>query len=208
MITPWTKPPRTVGSGRPGNWTKWVEDAIRALRPIKTTTVNFGASAKGIRYNSASGGAGGTTVQLCVITELFGGAEDQAFDYIGVTPYDADSDSLTGSQFICAKCITGRGPATELIDGDIETYSQYLMDNQRLDTLPDLSTEFHAMHPRYIVYPGPMPYPIGFSIEQCQVYVCRTVNPTGVLDTGGNDIYYIENQPNRYWAWSPSLNGV
>ena len=208
MNSPWVEPPSTVGANRMATWMNWVERQLRAMRPIKTPTVHFDWNSKGVRYNAKAGGAGGTTLTTYVITELFGGPADEAFDYIGVTPFDTDSMTTSGGQIICAKCITARGPETELIDGNIIQYAQYYNDEQRAAyNQTTLASEFQSIHTRYVVYPGNAP-PEGYDIIQSLVEVGGTTNPTGVLDPDGNDIYYYEVSPCRYWSLNPALNGA
>lgn len=199
-------PPRTTGFEPLATWQQAVEQEIEGLQPINTPTVRADRRPRGIAYNAAPPGGTGTTVQLCVVTQLFGSDVAGAFDYIGVTLFDADTQTLSGSQFICAKCITARGPISEVIDGQVISYSQYLNDIQRfaLNTGSNAS-EFDSIHPRYIAWPGALPE--NADVGQYELFVARTVNATGVLDADGNDIFYVEISPCRYWAFNPALNG-
>ena len=200
-------------------WCKEVHDRLfKRLVFRNSSTVTWTQTENGISAQASAGGGSGTTVQLCVITELFGGVEDQAFDYFGATPWNSQSNSLQGSQIIVAKCVTARGPFSELIDQNVIQYSEYNNDATRFAAnLTTQAVEFDSIHPRYVPYPGtppdlddngnPLPYDSGLTINQCFVFVARTVNPTGVLDANGNQIFLLEDQPNRYWSYSPSLNG-
>jgi hypothetical protein len=205
-VKPINIPRRPVGFDREAIYDQAVWDWLQSLTPVPTPTVSVGWGSKGVRLTASAGGGNGTTCQLCVITQLYGGSENMAFDYIGVTPWDSQANQVSGSQFYCAKNITGRGPATELIDGQEILYSQYYNDVQRFaQNTVTLASEYQSIHTRYMNYPNAIPP--GASLEQYQIYVVRTLNPTGVIDPNGNQIYYLEISPDRKWALNPSLNG-
>jgi hypothetical protein len=181
-----------------------------------TATVKVRQTSAGYFWDASPAGGGGTSLQLCVVTQLFGNANGVAFDYFGATPFDADIMEVSGSQIIVAKSITARGPETEQIDGQTIIYSQYYWDTQRLafNTTTGAS-EFDSIHNRYCPAIGgePIPFtaigdmPDGSSVEQYYVTVGRTANATGVLDGSGNPIYYLEVSPDRKWVYNPQLNG-
>ena len=211
-------PKRPTGSDAYSVWKQAVHDRVfKALRFITSNTVQANEGQNGIWFEALGGGGNGTTIQLCAITELYGTDSDMAFNYIGVTPWDVTANNnlggTTGSQFFCAKCLGGRGPATEWIDSNEIVYSQYFLDNQRFAVnVTTSANEFQAIHPRYIAYPGvgpPFNPPNQFlDSTQFLIYVTRTTKPTGVMDPNGNNISFVEIQPSRNWAYSVSLNGA
>jgi hypothetical protein len=191
----------------------WVEHLLACYVPIDTPTVKTNWNSKGVRYNASAGGGNGTTVKLCVVTQLFGTDEDMAYDYIGVTQFNTTSMSLSGAQFICAKAITARGPMSELIPIGMSfpdqtiVYSQYYLDISRfaLNSTTGAS-EYDSIHPRYIAYPGDGMLPAGADITQYYVEVERTQNATGVTGPNGEQLYFLETN-NRVWGFDPSLSG-
>lgn len=193
-----------------------------------SSTVQVREAENGISFDASPGGGSGTTVQLCVVTELFGDDSGVAFDYFGATPWNAQSNNISGSQIIVAKSVSARGPVSELIDGDLIQYSQYMYDESRFAFNEQTeAAEWDVCNERYITIPvdgggNPMPPPvddngnplpyaiapyIGLTIKQCFVWVTRTSNPTGVTDDTGNQIYLLEVAPFRRWVYSINLNG-
>jgi len=183
----------------------------RIIDYLASVTPQFGGNSKlqrtptGFTYINPPGGAAGTTLQVCAVTSL------SNEDYIGVTPYDIESGDLTGSEFQCAKCLTGRMPDSENIDGNVITYEygllpngQYGGDNLRMATWPDSTTTYQVMHLRYIRQSD---LTEDSDNAQCAILVSKVNGPTGVQDESGNDIAYLEIG-SRDWAFSPSLNYV
>lgn len=203
-------PKRPTGSTPEALFMQWMYDQIKALQPRKSPTVRFDRNKDGIVYHAAPGGSGGSPLMLCMITSLYGG-EEQNVDYIGVTPWTFSPDDsgtdftqegqLTGSEFMCAKCVSGQQPASETIDSEEIDYF-YSDDNTR-NAVPQLTgTEAHVMHPRYMAYDEDNP---PTDVRQTLVLVMRVQGGwTGVQDANGNNIAYIEVQPNRYWALAAS----
>ena len=187
-----------------------------------TATVRVRQTSAGYFWDASPAGGGGTTLQPYVVTELFGTDEDNAYDYFGATPWSYQSNNVDGDQIIVAKNLTGRGPDSEVIDGQSIIYNQYYNDNQRYAyNQVSQASEFQSLHTRYIEYPGfppeevdangnPTPYQTGqypgLTIEQCFVFVTRTMGPT-LFDGTGTPISYYEAGPDRKWVYSPSLNG-
>lgn len=193
-------PKRPVGQGPFEQWCQAVHDRLfKALRFQNSNTVSVNVTPKGTWFDASAGGGAGTVLQVGVITTLFNA------DYIGVTAYSYESQSTQGAEFMCAKCITGRQPPSELIDEEQILYESYT-DIQRLAMFNNGATEWHSIHPRYLTFGG-FPLPSGMDFGQLYILYSKTVLPTGIVDQNLNDIYYIEVQPNRYWAYNPSLNG-
>lgn len=215
-------PKRPIGTAPRDLWEQRVHDVLfKELQFNDSPTVKVNKNQNGYSFAASAGGSGGGTLQLYVITELFGGAGDEAFDYFGATPWSYQSNNTSGAQVLVAKCIDGRGPQTELIDGQAIFYNQYYYDNQRYSyNTASQAAEFQAMHKRYQAYPGfppptddngnPLPYQTlpfeSLTIEQCFVMVAQAQGAT-LLDDNGNPILYYEASPNREWAYSVSLNG-
>jgi len=173
----------------------------KAYQLVDSPTLKWNKTISGISGVAAAAGQGGGSLTQCVITQLYNE------NYIGVTRYSGTS-GLVGSQFFCAKCVAGRMPAQETIDGQLVTYSQYgsvllpvdNSDNVRLATYDSVNNEYQVMHRRYLTHPTT-------DIGQCLVYVCRISGNTNIDDPDGNPITYLEVSPNREWAYSPYLNG-
>lgn len=201
-------PPRPTGSDTFAHWAQVVHDRLfgREANLVDSPTATWNQTANGISINASGGGAaGGTVLIACVVTELFNK------DYFGVTKYDPTTEQLQGSQFNCAKCITARQSAGERIDGEKITYDNYGMgslpennsDNTRLAHFGVINQEWQVMHPRYLEWP-PLS---GATTDQFILYVSKTSRPTGVIDADGKNLNWIEVQPNRFWSYSPYLNG-
>jgi hypothetical protein len=197
-----TRPKRPVGFTPEALYMQWVYDSIVRLQPKNSPTVTVDSDSKGLTFHAAGGGPGGTPLQLCAVTQLYNA------DYIGVTPWDVTGLTTNGAQFFCAKSVTSRMPAVETIDTIVITYDEY-QDNQRRATFNYESQgntiEFHSCHPRYLTFPEPMG--VTLDPDQYLILIAKSRNGTGVTDPDGNQIYYAEIQPCRYWAWNPGLNG-
>lgn len=172
----------------------------REAQFINSQTVKVNEGANGISWDSSGGSGGGTSLIQCVVTELYNTS------YIGVTKFT--NGELDGDQFYCSKCLTGRMPAQETIDGQLILYNNYgagelpvdALDNTRLAAYSDTNNEWQVMHPRYIAYAG-VP-------DQCYVVVSKILNAPS-LDTteDGDEVQYLEISPSRFWTYSPYLNG-
>ena len=218
-MLPINSPKRPTGNDDQATFMQKVYDRLfRKLVFHNSSTVTWKETENGFTAFASPGGSGGSNVQLCVITQLFGTDADMAYDYFGATPWNATSNNTSGSQIIVAKTITARGPASELIDGEEIFYNQYYNDVSRFSFNTDSqASEYQAIHTRYVAYLGepptldgnnnPEPYPSGQTLVQSFVEVQRLQNATGVLDPNGNPIYYVERSPDRKFAYSSSLNG-
>src|SRR5580658_10477507 len=125
-------PKRPIGTSPRDLWEQRVHDVVfKELQLNDSPTVKVSKNQNGYSFAASAGGSGGGIVQLCVVTQLFGTDADFSYDYFGATPWGYQSNNISGTQFLVAKCPTGRGPQTELIDGQAIFYSQYYNDNQR-----------------------------------------------------------------------------
>lgn len=187
----------------------WDKNFGTESRFVDSSTVAWSVTSRGITAQSSGGqGGGGTSLRQCVVTQLYNA------NYIGVTEFNLQDMSLTGSQFFCAKAIQGRMPMTELIDGETVAYSGYgtgtlpanMSDNSRLATFSITNNEWQVMHPRYLVYDDMVGLPDGASIEQYLILVSSVQNQIGVADADGAPCKYLEVFA-RLWSYSPYLNG-
>lgn len=196
---------RPTGADPKDLFDQWLIDRTDALTINDSPTIQVAsAGPKGITLKAAPSGSGGTSLIQCVITELFSSLGEPK-DYIGVTQYNISQNQLVGSQFNCAKCITGRMPDTELIDGFEVAYaynddtSGIDPDNTRFAFFTGYAEQREVVHPRYMVYQNPLPAYMGLS--QCLIEVAMIKNSTDILGDGSN-IMFMEQQPNRHWAYS------
>lgn len=195
-------PKRPTGSDAEALFDQAVWDAVfgPGSQFVNSSTVKVNQTTRGISFTAAPAGSGGTSLIQCVVTSI-----DLSGGYIGVTEYDLENDSLTGSEFNCAKAYTTRQPFTQLIDGDIVKY-EYIDDNTRYAQIADAVVERHVVHPRYIEYEDPLP--AGANINQYLILVSKTKNSIGIDDSDGNPITFIEAGPFRDWAYSANQGGV
>jgi hypothetical protein len=204
-----SEPPIPTGSDREATWFQWVHQTLRGLRFNNSPTVKVSRGPDGIYFDSSPPGGNGTTLKLYAVTQLYGVATDgteDGIDYIGATPWDVNANGgdggTSGAQIFIAKCMDGRQPALELIDGATIQYT-YVDDNHRVATPQLTGVENHVMHRRYIAYDEADPDP-NVANGQVLIFVERSQNGTGVLDPSGQQIRYLEIQPNREWALASS----
>ena len=202
-------PNRPTGSDKQALFDQWVYDQVQSLQPRNSPTLRVARrDTKGIEYIADAGGQGGTSLIQCVVTQCFGEPDGDPVDYIGVTKFDFATNSLSGSQFLCAKQYSARQPASEVIDGQLIVYSNYNADslpansndNVRLATYIDGTYQWQVVHNRYLPYGDPLPD--GADL----LTVSKLQNQVG-MEASGETVQYIEVSPFRAWSYSPYLNG-
>lgn len=178
-------------------------DYVRSLRPMRgdgtrTQHTPFGV----VRQSAAAVKARRTDLFLAMITKLYNK------DYVGAMVYDdtlysidtdfvlnggddaaiAGDPSLSHDELITAKCVTGRKPISDNIDGFDINYT-YDGENSRTAAADMLGSETQVCHPRYTV--GDL------------IILVKVQNGTGIRDSAAQEILYYELQPGRYWCSAP-----
>ncbi len=190
-------PKRPTGTTPEALFDQWVWDLLQR-KFANSPTVRVNDLGRTISFDAEPGVIASNPI-LCVVTTLYGTDQLPGHDFIGVKKWnpaanDGDGD-VVGAEFMCAKCITGRMPSTETIDGIVIVYDEY-SDNERHATFLGSDEERQVLHARYI------PFVDGQPPDQCYIIVSKTQNGTGVLDDAGTQINFIEIQPTRYWCYA------
>ncbi len=176
-------------------------------RILPSTTVSVDRGTQGITLHAAPAGAGGgITPRLCKITTLY------HTNYFGARPWNPMTEAYIGAEFKVARCLTGRMPEEETIDGEVIAYvypTGYIPPDQTISMLDNFRTafstgsEYQVVHPRYTV--GDL------------VVVLRVPSGTGISDQSepgnddsnlhGNQLRYLEMLPARFWAYQYGQSG-
>lgn len=178
----------------------------RLFRLIDSPGAKWSVGERGISLNiQGLGGATGANTYLYAVTELFAdGAFLNISNHFNAQKVDPNTgEILAGSTVAVAKCLSGRMPVSEVIDGTEIDYL-YTDDNTRIAASEASASERQVMHPRYIV-PPIVPTP---AISQVQWFVYVVKLPGSGASIDGQQVQYLEVQPNRYWARAIDQSGV
>jgi hypothetical protein len=158
-----------------------------------SSTVKVSRTSRGIILHASPPSPGGGKQFLYRITSLYNA------DYFGARKWNPLANNgngdYIGAEENIAKCITGRMPDSELIDGFGTNYV-YSDENLRSAATQYSTTEYDVMHPRYTAFDPDNPDDYGNLI-----IVARIPNGTGVTDDNNRQIYLMEIQPTRYWTY-------
>ena len=211
-----SRPPKPVGSDTQFTFHRHTHERLTGpqgrIRNSSTVKVNY--TDKGIFLDASPPGGLGTTLELYKITSLFSD-DTHSYDYIGATKWNPNNSNgdgtygaVQGSEVYVAKCIAGRCPAKEFVDGILITYEYhpsgssipFYSDNKRIANADGYSSETHVMHPRYTT--NGFDVGNGVMVPNSLILVGKTKTGSGVFDPNGTEINLIEVSPQRFWSYT------
>lgn len=145
---------------------------------------------------AGSGGTPSSPFKPYIITTL------NNADYFTAQLYNWTTKMASGSNVTIAKAMTGRGPDSQQIDGNLITYSYAPLtkDNLRVAETTGMVSQWHVMNPRYLIDDGS-------GLIGNVIFACQVVGGTGVKDAGGNPVLFQEFG-NRNWAYQWNQSGT
>lgn len=172
----------------------WRKTHGPASKTNNSSTAKVNSGVRGESFRAARQTPGGSKLLLYKITTL-----SQA-DYFGATKWNPTVDNgngtfgaTAGSEVTVAKCLSGRRPPSEYLDGATVTYA-YTSDNVRTATPGGVQN----LSPIYSK--DDLNVSTGILVPPGLVLVSRVANGTGVFDADDNEIKLIEVQPCRIWG--------